>query len=59
MKFAGVAMTDDLDMTGVSTGFERREAVIRAIGAGNDLLMIRNEVRKWSDVVKKANIRPD
>ena len=44
LKFAGVAMTDDLDMTGVSTGFERREAVIRAIGAGNDLLMIRNEV---------------
>ena len=37
LKFPGVAMTDDLDMAGISTRFDRREAAIRAIAAGNDL----------------------
>jgi beta-N-acetylhexosaminidase len=38
----GVAMTDDLDMRAVSVLMSRRRAVISAIAAGNDLLMIRN-----------------
>jgi beta-N-acetylhexosaminidase len=42
LNFNGVAMTDDLDMQAVSSLMPRREAVIKAISAGNDLLMIRN-----------------
>jgi beta-N-acetylhexosaminidase len=42
LAFQGVAMTDDLDMAAVHNLMGRREAVIRAIAAGNDLLMVRN-----------------
>lgn len=42
LNFNGVAMTDDLDMQAVSSLIPRWEAVIKAIRAGNDLLMIRN-----------------
>ena len=42
LGFAGVALTDDLDMAAISEVADRREAVIRAIDAGNDLLMIGN-----------------
>ena len=38
----GVVVTDDLDMDAVSHSMGRREAVIQAILAGNDLLMIKN-----------------
>jgi beta-N-acetylhexosaminidase len=40
LGFSGVTMTDDLNMVAVRSLMERREAVIRAIAAGNDLLMI-------------------
>jgi len=42
LSFNGVAITDDLDMLAVSSLMPRKEAVIKAIGAGNDLVMIRN-----------------
>jgi beta-N-acetylhexosaminidase len=42
LGFAGVVVTDDLDMDAVSRTMDRRRAVIRAIVAGNDLLMIKN-----------------
>jgi beta-N-acetylhexosaminidase len=42
LNFNGVAMTDDLDMQAVSSLMPRRDAVIKAVSAGNDLLMIRN-----------------
>jgi beta-N-acetylhexosaminidase len=42
LGYTGVAMTDDLDMQAVSSVMSRRQAVISAIAAGNDLLMIRN-----------------
>jgi beta-N-acetylhexosaminidase len=42
LGFQGVVMTDDLDMVAVSSVMVRREAVIRAIAAGNDILMIKN-----------------
>jgi beta-glucosidase-like glycosyl hydrolase len=35
-------MTDDLDMAAVSGTSGRRDAVVRAIAAGNDLLMVCN-----------------
>jgi beta-N-acetylhexosaminidase len=42
MGFTGVIMTDDLDMAAIHETYGRREAVIRAIAAGNDLLMVCN-----------------
>lgn len=42
LGFNGVVITDDLDMGAVSCTHNRRQAVIEAIKAGNDLLMIKN-----------------
>lgn len=42
MAYTGVIVTDDLDMGAVSSILNRRDAVIEAIKAGNDLLMIKN-----------------
>jgi beta-N-acetylhexosaminidase len=44
LGFRGVVMTDSLDMDAVSNVMSRRDAVIRAISAGNDILMIKNVV---------------
>ena len=43
LGFSGVAMTDDLDMKSITQSMGRREAVIRALAAGNDLLMVFNQ----------------
>ena len=42
LGYRGVIVTDDLDMGALSRLMDRREAVIQAIRAGNDLLMIKN-----------------
>jgi beta-N-acetylhexosaminidase len=42
LGFDGVAMTDDLDMGAVGYGFARRSAIVQALHAGNDALMVRN-----------------
>lgn len=42
LEFDGVAMTDDLDMGAVGFGFTRRLAIMQALQAGNDALMVRN-----------------
>jgi beta-N-acetylhexosaminidase len=42
LGFGGVAMTDDLDMGAAGFGYLRRSAVIQALEAGNDALMVRN-----------------
>ena len=42
LEFNGVAMTDDLDMGAVGYGFARRSAIMQALEAGNDGLMVRN-----------------
>jgi beta-N-acetylhexosaminidase len=42
LSFRGVIMTDSLDMDAVLGFVSRRDAVIKAIAAGNDLLMIKN-----------------
>lgn len=44
LGFQGVVMTDSLDMFGVAKIVSRRDAVIKAIAAGNDILMIKNVV---------------
>jgi beta-N-acetylhexosaminidase len=42
LGFAGVIMTDDIDMVAISRKLDRQSAFIQALLAGNDLLMIRN-----------------
>ena len=41
--FSGVVITDDLDMKAVRRTFSRQEAVIRAVAAGNDILLATND----------------
>ncbi|MGR8948023.1 MAG: glycoside hydrolase family 3 N-terminal domain-containing protein [Gammaproteobacteria bacterium] len=45
LKFAGVVMTDDLDMKAIRTGFSLIDAVIRAIAAGYDLILLSNSLK--------------
>ena len=42
LAFQGVALTDDIDMAALARTYPRREAFVRAVAAGNDLVMIRN-----------------
>lgn len=42
LRYRGVVVTDDLDMGAVSHIMSRKEAVVQAIAAGSDLLMIKN-----------------
>jgi beta-N-acetylhexosaminidase len=44
LGYEGVVLTDSLDMFGVAKIVSRKEAVLKAISAGNDLLMIKNVV---------------
>lgn len=42
LAYQGVVVTDDLDMGALSRRMGRKEAVVQAIAAGSDLLMIKN-----------------
>jgi len=42
MGYRGVVVTDDLDMGAVSHIMSRKDAIVQAIAAGSDLLMIKN-----------------
>ena len=40
--YRGVVMTDDLDMAAIRSSFSLKEAVIKAVQAGNDLILLSN-----------------
>lgn len=42
MGFRGALVTDDLDMGAIRENYNQREAVIRSIQAGNDIIMMSN-----------------
>ncbi len=42
LGFTGVVMTDDLDMGAIRENYDQREAVLRSIEAGNDMIMMSN-----------------
>ena len=42
LGYDGAIMTDDLDMAAIRQNYDQREAVLRAIEAGNDIVMISN-----------------
>jgi beta-N-acetylhexosaminidase len=50
LGFTGIIMTDDIDMAAIRSVASRRQAVIRAIAAGNDLIMIQNVVAADSNL---------
>lgn len=61
LGYQGVVITDDLEMAAIRKNFGFRNAVIRAINAGNDILMISNSAKpdlKLADkvvaMIKKA-----
>ncbi|HTO28102.1 MAG TPA: glycoside hydrolase family 3 N-terminal domain-containing protein, partial [Devosia sp.] len=45
LGYQGVVVTDDLDMDAISQLMSRQEAVVQALVAGSDLLMIKNLFR--------------
>ncbi len=45
LEFKGVVMTDDLDMAAIRENYDQREAVLRSIEAGNDIIMLSNSAR--------------
>jgi len=44
MRFAGVIMTDDIDMAALAKDMDRKSAIIAALAAGNDLIMVKNVI---------------
>ena len=40
--FEGVVITDDLDMKAIRKNYARDEAIIRAVKAGNDIILVTN-----------------
>lgn len=54
LGYSGVVLTDDLDMDAVRATHNRRQAIIGALKAGNDLLMIKNLVRYDPLLPKRA-----
>jgi len=42
LGFTGAIMTDDLDMAASRINYDQREAVLRSIEAGNDIIMMSN-----------------
>jgi beta-N-acetylhexosaminidase len=44
LGYRGVVMTDDLDMVAIRSRYSRQEAVIQAVAAGNDLILLSNSI---------------
>lgn len=42
LGYEGVIMTDDLDMGAIRQAYDQRQAVLRSIEAGNDIIMLSN-----------------
>ncbi|MCK5846365.1 MAG: serine hydrolase [Bacteroidales bacterium] len=54
MKFKGLAITDALEMKGVSNYFKPGELEIKALQAGNDILLMPNDAQISIDSIKVA-----
>ena len=61
LGFGGVVVTDDLDMAAIRSTWSLEEAVVRAIGAGNDLIMLSNSRNPDPDMPAKliGDVRAD
>ena len=54
MKFTGLAITDALNMKGVSKFYSPAEVDVKALLAGNDVLLFAQDVPKAIEKIKKA-----
>ncbi|PLW75012.1 glycoside hydrolase family 3 N-terminal domain-containing protein [Cohaesibacter celericrescens] len=54
LQFRGLTMTDDLDMGAVRKMAEPREAVLRAVEAGYDILLLSNSLKPNPDLPAEA-----
>jgi beta-N-acetylhexosaminidase len=53
LGFAGAVMTDDLDMAAIRENYSQREAVLRSIEAGNDIIMLSNSAAPDPDLPQR------
>ena len=54
LKFGGVVITDDMQMDAVHAGYSLENAVIRAVKAGNDIMIFANDKHPDPDVPAKV-----
>ena len=54
LGFKGAIMTDDLDMGAIRQNYDMREAVIRSVAAGNDIVLMSNSAEPDADFATKA-----
>ncbi len=55
LGYAGVVITDDLDMGAITDSYSFDQKIIRAIQAGNDMLILSNNIKTYDrDVAIKA-----
>lgn len=54
LKFDGLCFTDAMNMKGVTEGLEKGEAELRALMAGNDILLFPEDVEKAIEKIKQA-----
>ncbi|MEL7429186.1 MAG: glycoside hydrolase family 3 N-terminal domain-containing protein [Pseudomonadota bacterium] len=54
LGYQGVILTDDLDMGAIRKSFQLKEAIILALAAGNDLLLLSNSLSYDDDLAANA-----
>jgi len=54
LGYRGVVMTDDLDMAAIRSSYSLDEAIVRAIAAGNDLVLLSNSASPDPDLPRAA-----
>jgi beta-N-acetylhexosaminidase len=54
MRYDGAVITDDLDMGAIRDHYSREEAIVGALAAGNDLLLISNSADADPDLARRA-----
>ena len=54
LGYRGVIITDDLDMGAIRKSFKLKDAIIMALAAGNDLLLLSNSLKYDADLAPKA-----
>lgn len=54
LGFKGAIITDDLDMGAIRKHYSQRDALLKALAAGNDLILMTNSARPDKDLPLKA-----
>ena len=54
LGFTGAIMTDDLDMGAIRQNYEVRDAVVRSVAAGNDIVLMSNSAQPDDGFARRA-----